>query len=107
MLPIFMLMADIIFNGFHETRDYVMVGDSPANHDNQNNHSSLSNEFVFCHTCGIIIINFIIPTTFLTHCVRFSIQIQTNVIIFFINSIYNIIPLVMFRCDSISLDHHQ
>jgi hypothetical protein len=56
---------------------------------------------------GYTTVNLIIPTTFLTHCVRVSIQIQANVIIFFINSIYNIKPLVMFRCDSISLDHHQ
>jgi hypothetical protein len=40
------------------------------------------------------VMNVIIPTTFLTHCVRVSIQIRANIIIFFINSIYNIKPLV-------------
>jgi hypothetical protein len=47
-----------------------------------------------------------ISHTFLTHCVRVSIQIRAN-IIFFMNSIYNIKPLVMFRRVSMSLDHHQ
>jgi hypothetical protein len=51
--------------------------------------------------------NLIIPTTFLTNCVRVSIQIRANIIIFCINSIYNIKPLVMFRRVSISLDHHE
>jgi hypothetical protein len=49
----------------------------------------------------------IVPTAFRTHCVRVSIQIRANIIIFFINSVYNIKPLIMFRRVSVSLDHHQ
>jgi hypothetical protein len=47
-------------------------------------------EFVFCHPCGITIMILIVPTTFHTHCVRVSIQIRANIIIFFINSMYDI-----------------
>jgi hypothetical protein len=37
-----------------------------------------------------------------------SIQIRANIVMFFINSIYNIKPLVMFiRRVSVSFDHHQ
>jgi hypothetical protein len=41
----------------------------------------------------------IVTTTFHTHCARVSIQIRANIIIlvFFINSMYNIKPLIMFR----------
>jgi hypothetical protein len=49
----------------------------------------------------------IVPPTFHTHCVRVLIQIRANIIIFFINSMYNIKPLIMFRRVSVSLDHHE
>jgi hypothetical protein len=43
--------------------------------------------------CYNIIMILIIPTTFYTYCVRVSIQIRANIILFFINSMYNIKPL--------------
>jgi hypothetical protein len=49
----------------------------------------------------------IVQTTFQTHCVSVSIQIRANIIIFFINTMCNIKPLIMFRRVSFSLDHHQ
>jgi hypothetical protein len=45
-------------------------------------------EFVFCHPCGIIIMILIVPNTFHTHCVRVSIKIRANIIIFFTKYIY-------------------
>jgi hypothetical protein len=41
----------------------------------------------------IAIMILIVPTTFHTHCIRISIQIRANIIIFFINCMYNIKPL--------------
>jgi hypothetical protein len=58
--------------------------------------SLATSEFVFCHPCGIIIMIFIVPTNFHTHCVRVSIQTRANIIIFYINTMYNIKPLIMF-----------